>query len=61
VLGRRLSEQEQAQILKRLGNPILLARRDGGQKHMIGAPIFPIYKKVLTAALGGWRFWCTRV
>jgi hypothetical protein len=31
---------------------MLLAGRYGGQKHMIGAPIFPIYKKVLTAALG---------
>jgi hypothetical protein len=52
VLGRPLREQEQAQIVKRLGNAVLLANRYGGQKHMIGAPIFPIYKRVLTAALG---------
>jgi hypothetical protein len=52
VLGRRLNQQEQAQILEKLGNPLLLASRYGGQKAMIGAPIFPIYKKVLSAALG---------
>jgi len=51
ALGRPLSQDEQAELLKRLGNPLHLASRYYKQQHMIGAAIFPIYWKVLKAGL----------
>ena len=51
-LGHPLSEDEQAELLKKLGSPMHLASRYRKQQHMIGATMFPIYWKVLKASLG---------
>ncbi len=51
-LGHPLGEDEQAELLKKLGSPMQLASRYRKQQHMIGATMFPIYWKVLKAALG---------
>jgi len=52
ALDRPLSEDEQAELLKKLGSPMQLASRYRKQQHMIGAIMFPIYWKVLKASLG---------
>ena len=52
VLGRQLTKDEQVELLKKLGSPMQLASRYGKQQHVIGATMFPIYWKVLKAALG---------
>jgi hypothetical protein len=52
ALGRPLSEDEQVEMLKKLGSPLQLASGYRKQQHMIGATIFPIYGKVLKASLG---------
>jgi hypothetical protein len=41
ALDRPLSEDEQAELLKKLGSPMQLASRYRKQQHMIGAIIFP--------------------
>ena len=51
ALGRPLSEDEQAELLRKLGSPMQLASRYRKQQHMIGATMFPIYWKVLKASL----------
>jgi hypothetical protein len=51
-LGHPLSEDEQAELLKKLGSPMRLASRYRKQQSMIGATMFPIYWKVLKASLG---------
>src|ERR1700690_377608 len=51
-LGRPLTEDQQAEMLKRLGSPMHLARRYRKQQRLIGAPMFPIYWKVLKTSLG---------
>ena len=51
-LGHPLSEDEQVELLKKLGSPMHLASRYRKQQHMIGATMFPIYWKVLKASLG---------
>jgi hypothetical protein len=52
ALGRLLTKDEQVELLKKLGSPMQLASRYGKQQHLIGATMFPIYWKVLKAALG---------
>jgi hypothetical protein len=52
VLGRPLGEDEQVELLKKLGSPWQLASRYRKQRHLIGAALFPIYGKVLRASLG---------
>ena len=52
VLGRSLTEDEQVELLKKLGNPAQLASRYRSKQHLIGASVFPIYWKVLKWALG---------
>jgi len=52
ALGRQLTKDEQVELLKKLGSPMQLASRYGKQQHVIGATMFPIYWKVLKAALG---------
>jgi len=47
ALGRQLSEDEVAAILKQLGRPILVAGRYFPQQHLIGPILFPIYSFVL--------------
>ena len=51
-LGRPLAEDEQADVLKKLGSPMHLASRYRKQQYLIGATMFPIYWKVLKASLG---------
>jgi hypothetical protein len=51
ALGRPLSEDEQVELLKKLGSPMQLASRYRKQQHLIGAAVFPIYWKVLKASL----------
>ncbi|MGH9543987.1 MAG: HAAS signaling domain-containing protein [Terriglobales bacterium] len=51
-LGHSLGENEQVELLKKLGSPMRLASRYRKQQHMIGATMFPIYWKVLKVSLG---------
>jgi hypothetical protein len=51
TLGRPLTEDEQAELLKKLGSPMLLASRYRKQQYLIGATMFPIYWKVLKVSL----------
>jgi hypothetical protein len=55
TLGRQLQEAEQAVILKRFGNPMVVAARYRGDtrsvsfgRQLIGPELFPTYIKVLT-------------
>lgn len=52
ALGRPLSEDEQVELLKKLGNPLHVASQYHKPQRLIGSAIFPIYWKVLMAALG---------
>ncbi|HWR14612.1 MAG TPA: hypothetical protein VN577_07270 [Terriglobales bacterium] len=51
-LGRPLTEGETAELLKRLGSPFQLASRYRKQQFLVSPTLFPIYWKVLKAALG---------
>ncbi len=51
-VGHPLTEEEQVELLKKLGSPVHLASRYRKQEYMIGATMFPIYWKVLKASLG---------
>ena len=51
-VGHPLTENEQVELLKKLGSPVHLASRYRKQQHLIGATVFPIYWKVLKASLG---------
>ena len=51
-LGRPLNEDEQVEMLKKLGSPARLAASYRKQQYIIGGSIFPIYWKVLKLALG---------
>src|SRR3954465_12919799 len=51
VLGRALTEDEQVEMLKKLGSPMQLAGGYRGPPHLFGASYFPIYWKVLKMAL----------
>ncbi len=52
TLGRPLTDDEQVELLKKLGNPAHLASRYGKPKQLIGPSLFPVYWKVLQLALG---------
>lgn len=47
ALGRPLTEDEQAALLKQIGNPALVAGRYRKQQYLIGPMVFPIYWIVL--------------
>jgi len=51
TLGRPLDQNETAEILKKMGNPMILAGRYGGRRHIIGGSLFTIYWKVLSWGL----------
>jgi hypothetical protein len=51
-LGHPLSEDEQVELLKKLGSPMRLASRYRKQQYLIGATTFPIYWKILKVSLG---------
>ena len=51
TLGRPLDEDEQSELLKKLGGPIALASRYRKQQFLIGATMLPIYWKVLKTSL----------
>lgn len=50
-LGRRLNENELVEILKRRGDPMLVASRFQPQPHLIGPPWFHVYLFVLKLVL----------
>lgn len=50
-LGRDLTEDEQAELLKPYGRPILLASRYGKRRHLVGPNLFPFYWNTLKIAL----------
>src|SRR3954471_9577146 len=50
-VGHPLTEDEQVALLKKLGSPIRLASRYRKQQQMIGTTMFPVYWRVLKAAL----------
>jgi hypothetical protein len=58
ALGRPLTEDEQAEVLRRHGHPILVAARYQPQRSLIGPEIFPFYwftvKRVLPWVAGIW-------
>jgi len=51
ALGRALTEDEQLDILRKMGRPTELASRYGKRQALIGASLLPIYWKVLQIAL----------
>jgi hypothetical protein len=51
TLGRPLNDKETAEILKKMGNPMVLASRYGGRRQVIGGSLFTIYWKILGWAL----------
>src|SRR6516165_2029798 len=52
VLDRRLTEDEQVDLLRKMGSPVQLASRYREQQGLIGPTVLPIYWKVLKASLG---------
>jgi hypothetical protein len=58
ALGRPLTEDEQADVLRRHGHPILVAARYQPHRSLIGPEIFPFYwftvKRVLPLIIGIW-------
>jgi hypothetical protein len=58
ALGRPLTEDEQAQVLRRHGHPLLVAARYQPRRSLIGPEIFPFYwftvKRVLPWVVGIW-------
>ncbi|HEV3150385.1 MAG TPA: hypothetical protein VGY94_05490 [Acidobacteriaceae bacterium] len=58
ALGRPLSEDEQADLLRRHGHPIMVAARYQPHRSLIGPEIFPFYwftvKRVLPWVIGIW-------
>jgi hypothetical protein len=57
-LGRPLTEDEQAELLRRHGHPILVAARYQPHRSLIGPEIFPFYwfavKRILPWVVGIW-------
>ena len=51
ALGRPLSDDEQAEILRRHGHPMLVAGRYRSHQHLIGPVFFPIYLFAMKAGL----------
>ncbi len=51
ALGRPLSEDEQAALLRPYGRPLLMAARYWPQRHLIGPCVFPFYLTTLKLAL----------
>ncbi len=51
ALGRSLTEDEQAALLKQLGHPMLLASRYSKQRYLIDPAVFAIYWMVLRLVL----------
>ncbi len=52
ALGRPLSEEEQADILRRHGHPMIVASRYRRGQHLIGPVFFPMYVFALKVGLG---------
>ena len=50
--GRPLTEDEQADILRRHGHPMVVAGRYQTRQHLIGPAFFPIYLFTLKLGLG---------
>ena len=50
-LGRPLTDDEQADILRRHGHPMIVAGRYGSRQQLIGPAFFPIYVFTLKAGL----------
>ena len=50
-LGRPINEEEVSEILKRCGNPMLVAGRLGPKGYVIGPTLYPIYLFVLKMVL----------
>jgi hypothetical protein len=57
-LGRALTEDEQVEVVRRHGHPILVAARYQPQRWLIGPEVFPFYvftiKRVLPWVIGIW-------
>jgi hypothetical protein len=51
-LGRGLTEDEAAELLRQLGHPAHLASRYGSWQQLIGPALFPAYKRTLKITLG---------
>lgn len=51
-IGRELSNAEQADILKTVGHPMLVAARYQGQQYLIGPALYPFWKQGLRMMLG---------
>lgn len=57
-LGRSLTEEEQADLLRRHGHPVLVAARYQPQRSLIGPEVFPFYlfaiRRILPWVVGIW-------
>jgi hypothetical protein len=51
TLGRPLTEDEEAELLRPCGRPLLMAARYRPQQHLIGPHLFPYYRAALKVAL----------
>jgi hypothetical protein len=50
-LGRPLSEVEQAEVIRKLGHPVIAAARYGTRRYLIGPEVFPYYWLILKVSL----------
>lgn len=51
-LGRPLSDEEQVDVVRRNGHPIVVAGQYRGHERLIGPTVFPVYVNTLIAGLG---------
>ena len=51
AIGRRLTDDERASVVRRFGHPVVVAARYREREHLISPSLFPIYIQVLGAAI----------
>ena len=51
ALGRPLTENEQAGVIRKHGHPVVVAARYGRQRSLIGPEIFPVYWQILKTSI----------
>jgi serine phosphatase RsbU (regulator of sigma subunit) len=50
-IGRPLTDDERVDVLRRNGNPVVVAGQYRGHERLIGPPLFPVYLNTLVAGL----------
>jgi len=51
-LGRPLSDEEQVEVIRRNGHPVVVAGQYRGHEHLIDPTVFPVYLNTLIVGLG---------